>query len=184
MPPSKPPSTPAGFRPDNPSRRVIDIPGMARPRQDANEPRRLVVPREVALAGEVTTCDHLVVEGSVDGKLADCQRLDVASTGAYKGEATVESAEIRGRLEGTLIVSGRLTVCEGGEVSGTVRYGELAVEPGGRLIGSIEPNQPSKVTAITGQGSQGEEPGRTAQGGHDHHGHDHHGHDGGHHHRG
>lgn len=145
----KPPSPPAGFQPSHPTRRVVDIPGMVRPRQgNAEEPRKLTVPREVALNGEVTTCDHLVVEGRIDGKLAACQSLEVTATGFFKGEAMVDAAEISGRFDGTLHVTGKLLVRENGEVSGTVRYGELGVEPGGRLIGTMEPLEPGKVTAI------------------------------------
>ena len=65
--------------------------------------------------------------------------LEVAEGGRFTGgRAEVEEAEVAGEYEGGLTVRGRLLVRGTGRVSGTVRYGELELERGGRLSGSVE----------------------------------------------
>jgi hypothetical protein len=55
------------------------------------------------------------------------------------GKLEVEEAEINGIYEGELTVCKRLLVRGSGRVSGTVRYGQLEIERGGRLSGSFLP---------------------------------------------
>jgi cytoskeletal protein CcmA (bactofilin family) len=165
---SKTPSPPQ--RPDLP-RRVVDIPGapapggpVAPPRRsaaptaptaggaaDAGDPgsteRKLIVGRDISLNGEINACDHLVVEGRVEARLADCKTIEVAAGGTFKGSAEIEQATIGGRFEGDLIVRGRLRLLGDGIVAGTVRYGELEVEAGGRIVGTLEPLE-STVTPM------------------------------------
>ena len=138
-------------------RRVVDIPGKARrptePRSDmpTDTGRRLLVGREITLAGEISACDHLVVEGKIEAKLRDCRTIEIADGGVFKGAAEIEEANISGRFEGDLTVRGRLRVGSTGVVSGSVRYGELEVQVGGRLIGTIDPLE-SVVTPMPDTG--------------------------------
>jgi cytoskeletal protein CcmA (bactofilin family) len=107
------------------------------PRRSETEHRKLIVGREIALSGEITSCDRLVVEGSVEANLANCLGVDIAESGLFKGSASIEEAEIRGRFEGTLTVRKRLLIRSTGKVIGTVRYAQIEIEAGGQLAGDI-----------------------------------------------
>jgi cytoskeletal protein CcmA (bactofilin family) len=107
------------------------------PRHAETEHRKLIVGREIALSGEITSCDRLVVEGSVEANLANCLGVDIAESGLFKGSASIDEAEIRGRFEGTLTVRKRLLIRSTGKVIGTVRYGQIEIEAGGQLAGDI-----------------------------------------------
>ena len=175
----KPPTNTAP--PDIP-RRIVDIPGGPRRRGTEGEPeaadaassdtpaaqkprdsgsRRLIVGREISLAGEINACDHLVVEGRIEAKLKDCRIIEVADGGIFKGAAEIETADIGGRFDGDLSVKGRLKVRGSGVISGSIRYGELEVEVGGRLVGTVEPldstvkpmPEPSVVPQIREEGA-------------------------------
>lgn len=164
----KPPSAPsmpgAGFKPDVP-RRVVDMPGSA-PRQPSipvatpsapaaqapmqapvaqapmapamPEQRRLTVGRDISLTGEIGSCDVLVVEGTVEAKLREGRSVEIAESGLFKGSVEIEEADIAGRFEGDISVRGRLTVRSTGRITGSIRFGELAVDAGGQLIGDIQ----------------------------------------------
>ena len=143
--PSKPASAPAtpssSYRTEVP-RRVADIPGVQR-RPDRNrgteaDSKKLTVGREICLSGEITSCDTLVVEGRVEATLHDARVIDVAPSGLFKGEATVQEAEISGRFDGTLTAQDVLTVRPGGKVSGKVRYGRIVIESGGEVAGEMQ----------------------------------------------
>jgi len=100
--------------------------------------RTLVVGREIVLSGEISACDRLVVEGTVKANIKDCRDIAISEGGLFTGSASVESAEIRGRFEGELTVSGRLLIRTPGQVSAAVRYGEIEIERGGRLSGHVD----------------------------------------------
>jgi cytoskeletal protein CcmA (bactofilin family) len=106
--------------------------------------RTLVVGREIVLSGEISACDRLVVEGTVKANIKDCKDIAIAEGGLFTGAASVESAEIRGRFEGELIVSGRLLIRAPGQVSASVKYREIEIERGGRLSGNVDATDGAK----------------------------------------
>ena len=105
---------------------------------EPSETGKLHVGREIKLKGEIGVCERLVVEGSVDATLMECRSMEVAPGGFFTGQAQVDTAEVSGHFEGELTVEGLLTVTSTGRLSGTVRFGELQVERGGTISGSIE----------------------------------------------
>lgn len=129
--PTQPARLPSG--PGIPERRTVEAQAAA---EDAA--KKLIVGRDIALSGEIQRCEMLVVEGRVDARLADGRSIEIAETGLFKGTVAVDSADIGGRLEGDLTVRQRLTIRATGRVEGAVRYGELAIEAGGILVGPIE----------------------------------------------
>jgi cytoskeletal protein CcmA (bactofilin family) len=102
------------------------------------ETRKLIVGREISLSGEITSCDRLVVEGSVEANLANCRDIEISESGVFKGSASIEDAEIRGRFEGVLHVRRRLLIRASGRVTGTVRYGQVEIECGGQISGDVQ----------------------------------------------
>ncbi|HEV3178692.1 MAG TPA: polymer-forming cytoskeletal protein [Stellaceae bacterium] len=97
----------------------------------------LVIGRQIVLSGEVTSCNRLVVEGTIKANIKECRDIAIAEGGLFSGSAAVESADISGRFEGELTVSGRLLIRAPGLVSGTVQYKELEIERGGRITGQV-----------------------------------------------
>jgi len=108
------------------------------PQKREAEQRKLIVGREISLAGEITSCDWLVVEGSVEANLANCRDIEISDTGVYRGSASIEQAEIRGRFDGVLNVRKRLFIRASGRVTGTVRYGQIEIERGGQISGDVQ----------------------------------------------
>ncbi len=85
---------------------------------------------------EVSDCDTLVVEGRIEATL-DSRVLEIAEKGVFSGVVAVDSAEIRGRLEGELTVRKQLVVHATGRLSGKIRYARIKVEEGAELSGEI-----------------------------------------------
>ena len=97
---------------------------------------RMTVGPGIKLKGEVSDCDTLVVEGTVEATLTS-EVLEVAEGGTYTGSATVTDAEVHGRFEGELTVTGVLQIRATGHVTGTIKYGRIEVESGGEIAGTI-----------------------------------------------
>lgn len=110
--------------------------------------RKLVVGREIVFTGEIKSCDCLVVEGTVNANVAACKDIQIAEGGLFTGSASVEIADIRGRFEGELTVSERLSVRTGGKISAKVRYHQVEVECGGEISGDIQAQSQSPASPI------------------------------------
>lgn len=98
---------------------------------------KLTVGPDIKLKGvEITDCDTLVVEGRVEASM-DSRVMQIAQHGVYSGTVGVDVAEIRGRFEGDLTARKQLVIHATGTVSGTIRYGKLTIEEGGELSGTV-----------------------------------------------
>jgi cytoskeletal protein CcmA (bactofilin family) len=119
----------AGVSPDLPA---------AGARDNQIDIRTLVIGRDMSLSGEITSCDRLIVEGSVEAELQNCKNLMISTTGVFKGSSSTENADVHGRFEGDLVVGNRLLIRAGGQVSGTITYGEIEIEAGGEISGELK----------------------------------------------
>ena len=137
---------PEPLRPAEPPRRAPEA-VIAPQRRSDGDLRRLIVGREISLAGEITSCDKLIVEGSVEANLQNCHDVEIAESGLFKGTASIDEAEVRGRFEGELVVRRRLLIRASGRVMGTIRYGQLEVEAGGQISGDIQATGADDVIA-------------------------------------
>jgi cytoskeletal protein CcmA (bactofilin family) len=141
-PPAIPPRTPDPGRAADPFR-PAEAP-LRRPSELSNQPkpdgemRRLSVGREITLSGEINSCDKLFIEGSVEANLTNCRDVDIAEGGLFKGSASIEEAEVKGRFEGNLVVRKRLLIRATGRVAGTIRYGQIEIECGGQISGDVQ----------------------------------------------
>ena len=113
-------------------------PSPIRPDMEQARRRTMIVGREVHLSGDIKSCNRLVVEGFVEATLQDCHDLEIAESGLFRGNASSEQAEIRGRFEGELAVRKRLLIRASGHVSGTISYGEIEIERGGKVLGAVQ----------------------------------------------
>lgn len=134
--PGKPASTPSA-RHDIPRRGIEPSRRYDRLRPSESESKKLTVGRDICLAGEITSCHRLIVEGRVEASLSDAHAIEISPTGFFKGSAEVAEADISGLYEGELIARETLTVRSGGRINGTVRYGRIIIEAGGEISGDM-----------------------------------------------
>lgn len=110
---------------------------------------KLTVGPNIKLKGvEITDCDTLVVEGTVEATM-DSRVIQISEQGAFKGSAEIDVAEIRGEFNGNLTVRQKLVIYSTGKVTGTIRYGKLVIEEGGQLAGEILFGAIAKVPAAS-----------------------------------
>ena len=99
---------------------------------------KLTVGPNIKLKGvEITDCDTLVVEGSVEATM-DSRVIQISERGSFKGSAEIDIAEIRGAFDGSLTVREKLVIYSTGKVTGRIRYGKVVIEEGGQLSGEID----------------------------------------------
>jgi cytoskeletal protein CcmA (bactofilin family) len=138
VPPAAPrtPAPPAGA-----PAALKDIVAPRRPDADglpSSPGHTLVVGRDIVLTGEIEACEKLIVEGRVEGEIADTRYLEIAESGCFKGRAEVEECVVAGACEGEITIAGLLTVRPKGRIRGKLRYAEIEMQRGGRLSGEVE----------------------------------------------
>ncbi|MFT4266769.1 MAG: polymer-forming cytoskeletal protein [Xenophilus sp.] len=98
---------------------------------------KLTVGPNIKLKGvEITDCDTLVVEGTVEATM-DSRVIQITESGAFKGSVSIDIAEIRGQFDGNLTAREKLVIHATGKVTGKIRYGKIVIEEGGQLSGEI-----------------------------------------------
>lgn len=98
---------------------------------------RLIVGPNIKLRGvEIDDCDTLVVEGRVEATMVS-REIQIAETGAFSGKVDVDVAEIRGNFQGEMTARRRLVIHASGRVNGKIRYGKVTVQEGGEMSGDV-----------------------------------------------
>lgn len=114
----------------------------------ASEHQFYVGPETVVENATIKVVGTAQVDGEFHGAL-QATHLIVGEKGRLTGTVAGETADIMGRVEGTVDLSGQLSVRSTGLVEGRVSYGSLAVEAGARLVGDLANGQ----AAAAGRGS-------------------------------
>ena len=123
---------------------------------------KLTVGPNIKLKGvEITDCDTLVVEGTVEATM-DSRVIHIAQQGAFHGAAEIDIAEIHGEFTGSLTVREKLVIHSTGRVSGKIRYGKIVIEEGGQLSGEIEVGVGQRTKAVTSSTAAASKP-KTAE---------------------
>ncbi len=104
--------------------------------------RVLIIREDTFLKGGIQNAGRIEVFGYVEGEV-EGDLLIVQPGGRCFGRVKVEQADIRGTLQGDVVVRQLITVRNGGEVTGNVKYGKLAMEMGGQLTAEMRNIPPS-----------------------------------------
>ena len=91
----------------------------------------------VKIKGEIRDCREIEIHGTVEGDL-EAEVLIVHGNGVLTGNVNTDRAEVHGSIDGDVIVKHLLDVKAKGSVAGKTEYGELSVETGGRLVGTVD----------------------------------------------
>ena len=108
------------------------------PSRESGRKRMLVAEGITIQGGDILGCAHLAIEGEAYSTIDRCEKLEILAGGIFKGTASVAEAEISGYCTGTLVVKGTLRITGTGHVVGSIQYGRLQVEDGGRIEGEMK----------------------------------------------
>ncbi|MGR6837277.1 bactofilin family protein [Syntrophomonas erecta] len=101
-----------------------------------------LISQGMEIKGDVISQGSLRIDGSVDGKLNIKGDLMVGEKGRIKGEVQVKNLILAGRIEGNVLVSGRLEITATGALHGDVSCDIMIIEEGGLLDGTSKMKRP------------------------------------------
>ena len=82
---------------------------------------KVVIGNGVKIKGAITDADEVHIDGQADVTMKT-DNLVVGGTGELRGTITSHNADVWGKLDGELKVSGTLTVQEQGSISGNIEF--------------------------------------------------------------
>lgn len=98
---------------------------------------KVIVGNGVKIKGEITDADEVQVDGVAEVTMKT-DNLIVGTTGKTSGNIETHNADVWGKMDGEIKVSGTLTVQDAGIVSGTIEYQNLQIKLGGQIKGEIK----------------------------------------------
>ncbi len=101
--------------------------------------RKLTIGRGISISGEIESCDHIIVDGTVEAALKGASILEISENGVFYGTVEIDEATVAGRFEGDITAHGRLTIRSTGTITGSISYKELEVESGAVIDGRLTP---------------------------------------------
>lgn len=104
--------------------------------EEKKEGSKLHVGADIHLKGEITACDRLIVEGRVEASMTS-KEIEISQSGVFNGTVDIDTADISGQFDGTMKARKRLVIRKTGRVSGDISYGEIEIEPGGEIAGTL-----------------------------------------------
>ncbi|NND62115.1 MAG: polymer-forming cytoskeletal protein [Flavobacteriaceae bacterium] len=82
------------------------------------------------LKGDIISEGFFRVDGIIEGNISKPSKVVIGKSGKITGKLICENADIEGKFEGNLDVTGTLTPKSTAHIEGEVIVGKLAVEPG------------------------------------------------------
>ena len=104
---------------------------------------KVVIGNGVKIKGEITDADEVQIDGSADVTMIT-DNLVIGGTGDVKGAITTNNADVWGKLDGEVKISGTLTIQEQGSVSGSIEYDNLQIKLGGKIKGDVKASEKIK----------------------------------------
>lgn len=119
-----------------------------RPPAPADQPRRraadtgegpwTVLGVETRMRGEIRSRNSVRIDGAFDGIVESEGVLHIGPTGVVTGEFTAIHIIVEGKVEGSLVASGRVEFRATANMQGDTRAGRVAVEERAIVNGHIE----------------------------------------------
>ena len=104
----------------------------------------LKISSDTTLTGDIRSCKRLEIFGTVEGDIVSTEVI-VHEGGRLLGRLRTDTADIKGMLEGDVVVKNLIAIRSTGVVVGDVRYGRMALETGGELTAKVKNVPPELV---------------------------------------
>ena len=91
----------------------------------------------VIINGEMEVPQAAYVAGEINGKLS-ANHVELEDSAKFEGEISAATVEVSGRMKGKLTAREFLSIRPGGKVDGEIEHGDLEVQRGGSISGTIK----------------------------------------------
>jgi cytoskeletal protein CcmA (bactofilin family) len=123
----------------------------------------LIIGEGVTVTGTFVIPSKAVINGSLNGELT-ADEIMVGKAGKLTGKITARNADIHGETHDTLTIANHLILRSTGKIHGRATYGELEIERGGLVSGTVLPEDASHTAAPSASSQRATPPVSAPQG--------------------
>lgn len=88
------------------------------------------------IKGDIQANGDMRIDGTLKGSLNAKGKVVIGTTGNVDGEITCQSADFSGVVKANIVVNDLLIIKSTAQVTGEIKVGKLAIEPGARFTGN------------------------------------------------
>lgn len=105
----------------------------------------LIIGEGVTVTGTFSIPSKAVINGTLNGELT-ADEIMVGKQGKLTGKITARNADVHGETHDTLTIANHLILRSTGKIHGRATYGELEIERGGLVSGTVLPEDAASST--------------------------------------
>ena len=94
-----------------------------------------VISKGTSIKGDVVSDGDMRVDGTINGNLVVKGKLFMGENGYINGTVASQNAELAGRIDGNIRVSGLLSLLKTSIIKGDLIISQISIEPGARFSG-------------------------------------------------
>ena len=102
----------------------------SRPNESAPPTPNTVIGVGSSFRGTLMVSGTLRIEGEFDGDVLNCERLEIGEHGVMRSDIEVKSADVQGKVYGSIRALGIVELRAGAHVEGDVAAASVVMEPG------------------------------------------------------
>jgi cytoskeletal protein CcmA (bactofilin family) len=92
----------------------------------------------IAIRGNLTGEEDLVIEGRVEGSVSLSGHLVVAAGAVVEADLEVDTVDVHGQVDGDIVATASIILHEGARVGGNLRAPRVVLNDGAQFKGSVE----------------------------------------------
>lgn len=108
----------------------------------------LIIGEGVTVTGTFSIPSKAVINGTLNGELT-ADEIMVGKQGKLTGKITGRNADIHGETHDTLTIANHLILRSTGKIHGRATYGELEIERGGLVSGTVLPEDAAPSAPVS-----------------------------------
>jgi len=107
--------------------------------QDMTREGLSVIGKTLFVKGEIEAAEDMVVEGRLEGSIRHtANRLIIGTSGVVNADIDAKNLIIEGTVEGNIVGSESVVICESAEVRGNVYTARISIADGAQFSGSVD----------------------------------------------
>ena len=101
------------------------------------EGQTCIIAKGTIIDGKITTTENMRVDGTVKGEVHCEKRLVMDAGGFVNGTVHANTATIKGKIEGKVVIAETLHLLEMSHIKGNIKAKQLKVEEGAKYEGEL-----------------------------------------------
>jgi len=104
---------------------------------EGTKDKSIFIGNGVVFKGSINAPNQAIISGTVEGDVV-AKDVVIGAAGVVSGRTEADFIDVKGELNEAVTSKNVLIVRSSGKVSGDVTYGELEIERGGKIKGSMK----------------------------------------------